>query len=55
MVKIGLIREGKIPVDKRVPLTPEQASRVKQIYGSEVVAQSSTVRCFSNDDYLAAF
>ncbi|MCB0496652.1 MAG: alanine dehydrogenase [Cyclobacteriaceae bacterium] len=54
MVKIGLIREGKIPVDKRVPLTPEQASRVKQIYGSEVVAQSSTVRCFSNDDYLAA-
>lgn len=52
MIKIGLIREGKVPVDKRVPLTPKQATELQNQFNVEVVAQSSNIRCFSNEDYL---
>ena len=51
MVKIGIIREDKIPIDKRVPLTPTQASRVKKDFRTEVVAQTSSIRCFSDESY----
>lgn len=54
MIKVGLIREGKVPIDKRVPLTPEQASYAKQKFNVDVVAQSSAIRCFSDDDYRLA-
>ncbi|NPA37170.1 MAG: alanine dehydrogenase [Chlorobi bacterium] len=51
-MKIGLIREMKTPPDKRVPLVPEQCKQLMEKYPSlEVVAQSSDVRCFSDDDY----
>ena len=29
-VKIGIIKEGKVPIDRRVPLTPFQARQVKK-------------------------
>ena len=51
MPKIGLIREGKIPIDKRVPLTPHQAKEVKEKFDVELVAQASDIRCFSDQDY----
>lgn len=51
MTKIGLIKEGKIPIDKRVPLTPIQAKEVIDQFGVELVVQSSDIRCFSDDDY----
>jgi len=51
MPKIGLIREGKIPTDKRVPLTPLQAKVVKDRFGVELVVQSSDIRCFPDRDY----
>lgn len=55
MIKIGLIREGKVPVDKRVPLTPEQAVDIqKKFLDVKVVAQSSKIRCFSDMDYTNA-
>lgn len=51
-VKIGIIKEGKIPIDKRVPLTPFQAKQVKEKFPEvEIVAQSSDIRCFSDEDY----
>lgn len=51
-MKIGIIREGKIPADNRVPLTPQQCAEVQQTFnGVEVVVQSSTKRCFSDDEY----
>lgn len=51
-IKIGVIREGKIPVDKRTPLTPEQAQKVNQIYPNiKVVVQSSSVRVFTDEEY----
>ncbi len=52
-MKIGIIREGKIPPDNRTPLTPEQCLEVQEKFPDvKVVVQSSQVRCFKNDDYL---
>lgn len=54
-IRLGLIREGKVPPDKRVPLTPEQAARVQQLYPHvTVVAESSEIRAFSDDEYRTA-
>ncbi|MFW6309932.1 MAG: NAD(P)-dependent oxidoreductase [Prolixibacteraceae bacterium] len=54
-MKLGIIREGKTPPDNRVPLTPEQCVEVQQKYRNvEVVVQTSTVRCFSDEDYQKA-
>lgn len=51
-VKIALIKEGKIPIDKRVALTPFQARQVKERFPNvEIVAQRSDIRCFSDEDY----
>ena len=51
MTKIGIIKEGKTPIDRRVPLTPQQASHIKENFDVEVVVQTSDIRCFSDDDY----
>jgi saccharopine dehydrogenase (NAD+, L-lysine forming) len=53
-LKIGLIREGKIPPDKRVPFTPLQAEEIEQRYSNvKIICQQSVVRCFSDDEYQA--
>ncbi|MER3464267.1 MAG: alanine dehydrogenase [Chitinophagaceae bacterium] len=55
MIKIGLIKEEKIPVDNRVALTPEQCKWVMQQFANVlIVAQQSDVRCFSDDEYRRA-
>ena len=55
MIRIGLIREGKIPADNRVALTPAQCKWIhKNASHVRVVAQSSQVRCFSDKEYLSA-
>jgi alanine dehydrogenase len=52
MVRIGLIREGKIPADNRVALTPAQCKWIhKNSSEVEIIAQSSTVRCFTDREY----
>ena len=49
---IGLIREGKIPIDRRVPLTPAQARGVMNRFpGVEVIAQKSDIRCYADHEY----
>lgn len=54
-MKLGIIKEGKTPPDNRVPLTPEQCVEVQQKFQNvEVIVQSSTVRCFSDEDYKKA-
>lgn len=51
-VKIGIIKEDKIPIDKRAPLTPFQAKQIKQRFPEvELVVQTSDIRCFSDEDY----
>ncbi len=55
MVKIGLIREGKIPADNRVALTPAHCKWIHRNSSEvEIIAQSSAVRCFTDREYLAA-
>ncbi len=54
MIKIGLIREGKVPVDKRVPLTPTQAVELQEQFDVTVVAQTSKIRCFLDTEYANA-
>ncbi|MBV6647135.1 MAG: alanine dehydrogenase [Cyclobacteriaceae bacterium] len=55
MIKIGIIKEGKVPVDRRVPVTPAQAKEIKDKFPIvDIVVQSSNIRCFSDDDYRNA-
>lgn len=54
-LKIGLIREGKVPADNRVALTPAQCRwLLKTQKGLEIFAQSSPTRCFPDIDYTQA-
>lgn len=55
MLKIGLIKEGKVPVDTRVALTPAQCKWINNNRKDiEVVVQSSPHRCFSDKEYAVA-
>jgi saccharopine dehydrogenase (NAD+, L-lysine forming) len=51
-IKIGLIREGKTPPDKRVAFTPLQTEEIEQRFPHvKVVCQQSGVRCFKDEEY----
>lgn len=51
-IKLGIIREGKVPPDKRVPLTPKQCKQVEQLFPQvKVVVQTSNVRAFEDKHY----
>jgi saccharopine dehydrogenase (NAD+, L-lysine-forming) len=55
MITIGLLREGKIPADNRVALTPAQCKWIqKNAPDIKVIAQTSTDRCYSDKEYRAA-
>lgn len=51
-MKIGILREGKTPPDKRVPLTPDQCIEVQQKFPNvEVLVQPSPARSFPDYSY----
>lgn len=51
-MKIGILRETKVPVDTRVALTPQQCRMIRDEFpGVEVVVQPSSVRCYSDAAY----
>ncbi len=51
-IKLGLIREGKTPPDKRVAFTPLQAEEIEQRFPHvKIVCQQSEVRCFKDGEY----
>ena len=51
-LKIGIIKEGKIPVDKRVPLTPKKCVEALEKFPElEIVVQPSDIRCFTDSEY----
>jgi alanine dehydrogenase len=53
-LKLGIIREGKNPPDKRVPFTPLQAEEIEQRFPHmKVVVQKSPMRCFNDSEYEA--
>jgi len=48
-MKIGILKEEKIPADKRVPLTPKQCRILLDTYPNlEIVVRSSRIRCFTD-------
>jgi alanine dehydrogenase len=52
-VKIGLIKEGKTPPDKRVPLSPKQCKWIQEKYPDiKLVVQKSPIRKYKDQDYL---
>lgn len=52
---IGLIREGKQPSDTRVALTPQQCAQIlHERPGLRIIAQPSSIRCFSDSEYAEA-
>jgi alanine dehydrogenase len=53
-MKIGIIRESKFPPDTRVALVPQHAQQLLQNFSNiSIVAQQSSNRCFTNDEYFA--
>jgi len=55
MIRIGLIREGKIPADNRVALIPSQCKWLQKNFPDlHIEVQSSPHRCFSDKEYLSA-
>ena len=52
MPVIGLIKEGKVPQDFRVALTPKQCRYLKeQIAHLDIIVESSSHRCFEDFEY----
>ena len=52
IIKIGVLREEKLPPDKRVPLSPQQCADLSLQYPDlQLVVQKSSIRCFSDDEY----
>ena len=54
-MKLGIIKETKVPEDNRVALSPQQAAKLNREYSdSEIVVQSSDIRAFSDEEYRQA-
>jgi alanine dehydrogenase len=54
-MKIGIVREGKIPHDKRVTLTPAQCVEAMALYPQlNIVVQPSPIRVYKDSEYRSA-
>ena len=54
-MKIGIIREGKIPHDKRVAFNPEQCAEITERFPeTSIVVQPSAHRCIEDEAYEKA-
>ena len=52
-MKIGILREEKVPVDRRVPFSPSQCKRIEDnFHNLQIYVQSSNIRCFSDQEYI---
>lgn len=55
MLRIGILKEGKVPSDNRVALTPSQCKWLQQQFPNvTIVVQRSESRCFSDREYSMA-
>ena len=55
MLTVGLIKEGKIPPDNRVALTPKQCKWLMAHYSHvKIKVQSSSTRCITDEEYRRA-
>nr|WP_090257605.1 NAD(P)-dependent oxidoreductase [Roseivirga pacifica] len=49
---LGIIKEGKVPIDRRVPVTPAQVGEIINSYPDVTVrCQRSDIRCFEDSEY----
>jgi alanine dehydrogenase len=53
-MKIGIIREGKIPPDSRVPLIPMQCQKIQTEFKLPVLVEPSPGRCYHDKEYRNA-
>jgi len=52
MIRLGLLKEGKIPSDNRVALTPKQCKWIENNFPHvKIFVQSCQTRCFTDDEY----
>ncbi len=51
-LRIGLIREGKVPIDRRVAMSPSTAARAQQQYPVEILCQASDIRAYRDEEYI---
>jgi saccharopine dehydrogenase (NAD+, L-lysine forming) len=53
-IKIGILKEEKVPIEKRVPFSPLQCSELLRAYpGLEIIVQSSKTRCYTDEEYAS--
>ena len=52
-MKIGIIREGKNPPDRRAPFSPDQLKALSERYRDQIsfLVESSAARCYSDAEY----
>ena len=52
-MKIGIIREGKIPADHRSPFTPTLLHEIQKTFGNNlsICVEKSEFRCFTDEEY----
>lgn len=51
-ITLGLIREGKVPPDRRVPLTPKQCLIVQEKFPNvKIKVQKSDIRSYADSEY----
>jgi saccharopine dehydrogenase (NAD+, L-lysine-forming) len=54
LIRLGIIKEGKVPPDKRVPFTPLQTEEIQQRFSNlKIIVQNSDIRCFKDSEYSA--
>jgi len=52
-MKFAIIKERKIPQDKRVVLTPEKCVKAMQMFPEmEILVENSEIRCIPNEEYV---
>ena len=52
MIKVGILKETKVPIDRRVAMTPKQAvDLLKKFPDIELFIQSSDIRCIKDKEY----
>jgi alanine dehydrogenase len=54
MISLGVIREGKVPFDRRVLFSPAQCAQIIKKFAVSITVQSSKVRCFTDEEYTQA-
>src|SRR5581483_4461749 len=50
-IKLGILKEEKVPPDMRVPFSPLQCSELVRDYPLEIIVQRSPLRCYSDAEY----